>query len=192
MPLLLIAAWAFSTSLRVAWRRTSRCVQSIGAILGGLPECVSLTLGIGSLAWPAGLLHLMAGRLTLAGASNHARSTRNPKKLRNSTMRLSVAEFSSAIAVMQVSVSVLQVSGAAFSPSVSAARSASLALQVSSDGSRSIIRPLRSIVRLLPSIVAEFLSAIPVAQPIVVEFSLDIAQQQAIVAELWWGLAAMR
>jgi hypothetical protein len=90
-------------------------------------------------------------------------------------MRSSIAAFSSTIVVMQLSSPELPVGVAAFAPSVPAARSASRALQVLSDGSELIMRPARSIVRRLQSIFAQLLSPIPVAESIVAEFSSAVA-----------------
>jgi hypothetical protein len=55
------AGMVFSTSLRSVTEVDAAMASNlIGAILGGLLEYVSLVLGIGSLAWLAGLLYLLA------------------------------------------------------------------------------------------------------------------------------------
>jgi hypothetical protein len=90
-------------------------------------------------------------------------------------MRLTVAEFSSTIVVLQLSSPELPVGVSALAPSVPAARSASRALQALSDGSELIMRPARSTIRRLQSIVAQLLSPIPVAQSIVAEFASAVA-----------------
>ena len=55
------AGMVFSASLRsVSEVDTAMASNLIGAILGGLLEYLSLVLGIGSLAWLAGLLYLLA------------------------------------------------------------------------------------------------------------------------------------
>ena len=55
------AGMVFSTSLRSVTEIDAAMASNlIGAILGGLLEYLSLLFGIGSLAWLAGLLYLLA------------------------------------------------------------------------------------------------------------------------------------